>query len=295
MREITYSQDLVIDDPNLLATLCVFCEKVWLPADLIKTRNLIFALKRTLQNNQKLAPFAAQISDAMSRRYHEDILSTWEDKYTILFREGILERLHIDAFDREKVKDVQVFERTFKQLYGDMTTPRFAASLGYHLVRVHVPGLQLFDAGHPKKVVDVAGSVFHLQLPKITASPESILELRHRAHTSNIAQFWEMIEEHARYAEAQGEASLVRAEKIRNDFKQWNKDRWKFRGKSLYVGLLTTLAWYTWSASGAGLATLAAADWIGEVNQRWAQRKEKEGRSFKFITRVDAKLKKLGR
>ncbi len=33
IREITYSQGLVVEDPVLLATLCIFCGTVWLPYD----------------------------------------------------------------------------------------------------------------------------------------------------------------------------------------------------------------------------------------------------------------------
>jgi hypothetical protein len=112
-----------------------------------------------------------------------------------------------------------------------------------------------------------------------------------------------MIEKEATYAEAQNQTSLSRSEKIRSEFKQWNRDRFRFRGTTLGLGLLTTLAWYWWTpisgwtgvetalAVGAGLSVVP--QWLGDINARWVERNMKANKAFKFIGRVDRKIGQL--
>lgn len=295
MQELTYSQGLIIEDPTLLATLSIFCAKVWLPYahyahDLAHQSNLI--LERVPWEDWP--PRAQELIEAVRSDPWVDKIINWDEQYSPFFKEGVLQRLTRRPHEHhEPTRFVGHLSEVFGKMYGGPETLGVYAGLGlhYHLARTDNPGIELFDAGSRKKSVDLVGSLFYLQLPKISADPEKVLDLRSVARKSGVAEFWEMIDEHVHYAETRAELNPARAEKIRKEFKKWTKDRWKFRGKSLYVGLLTTLAWF--DSKFAPFASFAAADWIGEVNQWWAGRKQNEGKAFKFISRIDGRLKKL--
>ncbi len=165
--------------------------------------------------------------------------------------------------------------------------------LNYHLHRPDFRGTALFDSGPKRKEVDLAAAVFHLEFPKINGRLDAILELRQTAQKHGIGSFWEMIEEHSQFAEAKDEKSLARAERIRMDFKKWAEDLRQLRAKTEFLLLLTTLVWFDskWLIPAAA----ATMNWIGDANRIWIQSKERDGQAFRFLHRVDKKIKRLGR
>ena len=93
MREITYSQGLIIDDPSLLTTLAVFCKQVWLP--------------NTQPAEDVAAAFAATIAElgpeprieAIVKAIRSDDtparIQSWEQQHKLLFQENVIKRLSI--------------------------------------------------------------------------------------------------------------------------------------------------------------------------------------------------------
>ena len=290
MREITYSQGLIIEDPSLLSTLSVFCKKVWLPET--KTAEAV------------ADSFAAEIDasgpwergEAVVKAIRSDNtpvkVQTWELQHKLLFEEGVLNRLPRSFVPPGQQSHREDFsDKSIEEIFGANKPIYERLALRYHLTRADLPGLELFDCGEAKQRVDLAAAVFHLSLPQLNAEAEKIMELRHSAQHADIGQFWDMIEEQAAYGKADGKPALARAEKIRSDFKKWKDDFFKFRGALLGTGLLTTLCWY--SSAWAPLATFAAMAWLGEVNRWWVARKEQEHVAFKFINRIDSTFAKL--
>ena len=173
-------------------------------------------------------------------------------------------------------------------------------ALRFHFTRGDLPGLELFDSGTAKSDVDLVRSVFFLNLPKVAAEPKALLDLRAEAQAHGLPEFWEMIEDEYQYAQAQGQPNMARAEKIRTDFDKWNRDRFTIRGYSIGLGLVTTLAAYSWVPStgiaGAAEAILlgAAASslpaWFGDLNARWAGYNKAKNKAFKCMSRIDRKI-----
>jgi hypothetical protein len=291
MKVLTYSQGLLIDDPFLLSTLSVFCERVWLP----ETRTAEAVADSVEKEIAQSGPW--ELGEAISRGIRSDNtpekIEQWEQQYRQLFENGALKRLprssatlgqqhaHRHDFDDESIEEVLGTE---KPIYERL-------ALRYHLMRADLPGIELFDSSEAKERAELARAVFYLDLPKLNADPDRIWELREAAQRADIAQFWDMIEEQSAYGQSEGKPALVRAEKIRTEFKKWKDDFSKFRGALAGTGLLITLCWF--SSVFAPLATFSAAMWLGDVNRWWVARQEREHRAFKFIARIDRKLSRI--
>ena len=97
-----------------------------------------------------------------------------------------------------------------------------------------------------------------------------------------------MIDEQVKFADAKKETYIARAEKLREDFDKWAADHWKFRMTSLAVTGLTALCFA--HSMFTPIASIAACVWLGEVNQKWAQRKNLRNVAFKFINRFQGTL-----
>ena len=290
MREVTYSQGLLIEDPSLVATLAVFCKKIWLPE-----ANTAEAIASS---------FAAEIAasgpwprgEAIVKAIRSDDTPTrierWEWQHKHFFQADVINRLPRSFARAGKNTHREDFsEKSIEEVFGAKKPIYERLALRYHLTRADLPGTELFESGLTKRRVGLAAAVFYLQLPKINGDPERILEVREAAQKGDIGQFWQMIEEQAAYAEADGKPALARAEKIRSDFKKWKDDFFKSRGALLGSGLLATLCWY--SSQWAPLATFAAMASLGDINKWWVARQEKEHKAFKFINKIDSKLQKL--
>jgi hypothetical protein len=291
MREITYSQGLTIEDPALVTTMAVFCGKVWLPYDRVGD-----ALQDALADARPQASRALQTDPARDR------VQGWDAQYRDLFQAGVIERLPGPRHDSHQHR--HDFEgHSIEEIIGERKSLYERAALRFHFTRANLPGVELFNTGVPKSEVDLASSLFFLDLPKIATNVDHILELRAEAQNGDVVQFWQMIEEQARYAAAQNEHEVARAEKIRAEFAKWNEDRFKFRGTTLGLTLLATLAWYWWTpelgwvAAATGLSVGAAMSvvpqWLGDVNARWATRNMQARRAFKCISCVDRKIQEL--
>jgi len=291
MREVTYNQGLLIEDPSLVVTLAVFCKKIWLPE-----ANTAEAVADS---------FAAEIAasgpwprgEAIVKAIRSDDtparIQRWEEQHKHLFQGDVIKRLPRSFAPAEEHAHREDFsEKSIEEVFGAEKPLYERLALRYHLMRADLPGIELFESGAGKQRVDLAAAVFHLSLPKLNTDAQQVMELREAAQRADIGQFWDMIDEQAAYGEADGKPVLARAEKIRTEFKKWKDDYFKFRGVMLGTGLLTTLCWY--SSAWAPLATFAAMASLGEVNRWWVARKEKEQhRAFKFISRIDSKLDDL--
>src|SRR5271170_2167053 len=104
MRELTYSQGVVVDDPVLLATLCVFCDKIWLPYDRVGD-----AVQDVLTDARP------EVAEALRRDPTRNRIAGWEAQYADLFKDRALQRLpgpsqdthqHRNDFTDRSVEDV---------------------------------------------------------------------------------------------------------------------------------------------------------------------------------------------
>ena len=284
MREITYSQGVTISDSATLSTLAVFCDRVWLPS--IQPAEAVAEAFEAEVHSTGAWPKGEAIVKAIRS---DESVSKWEEQYRPLFEANVLRRLpqtpgspnehnHRGEFDGKSIDEV----------FGAGKSVYERIALRYHLLRTDLPGAEFFESGADAKSVDLAKAVFHIQLPKISADPDRILEVREAAQKSNIGQFWEMIDEQAMYAEAEGKSAINRAEKIRAEFKKWKDDFFKFRGVLAGAALLTTLCWY--SSTWTPLLAFAAMSSLGDVNRWWLTTREKEHKAFRFISKLDEKL-----
>lgn len=311
MRELCYSQGSIVHDNVLLCTICVFFKKVWLPNWEVLDQTLAFdkevyspLLEEFAKGRRKISELSHEeqaelraIALRVKGYYYREQIMEWETKYLALFKNGILERLAPVGTPVEMPGGFRLYRLPGgpgmdpSDIRRATKNPYDRDVLNYHLMRTDLPGIVLFDAGKTKKAIELAGALFHIDLPKITGSLDAVMELREVAQKKGIEQFWQMVEEHAEYALAQGQTDLARAEKIREEYKKWSQDLLQFRGKTLWLGLLTTLVWF--NSAFLIPVTVGAMNWIGEANRIWIQSKQKEGRAFQWMSRVDRKLKKL--
>jgi hypothetical protein len=298
--EITYSEDVVIKDETLLATLSIFCDKIYLPFP--PAEQYVKAL--ILQGGGIRNPLVQQrIKGIISHLNHQNaFINDWNMQHEILFKEGVLQYLppplviysevesllkdsgkYDSAYNRfrQQIKQINLAE---KDIYTVIT-------LTNHLWRIDLPGYEFFEGSRYASEIKLSRDIFFIELPKIMTDYRNILELRKVAKDAGISEFWAMIKEQTEYADANSESYLARAEKVRIEFKKWCNNRWNFRGKTLAVIGLVGLAFV--NSNYTPLATIAGADWIGELNRNWAQRKDIENKAFKFISRLHGKIQQL--
>ena len=176
--------------------------------------------------------------------------------------------------------------------------------LKFHLIRGTItPGIEFFDDGEAKARVDLAKSIFYIDLPKLTvASPQQILSFRHEAHRAGIADFWREIEEQSKWATGAGQSPVARGEKIRQDWEKWNRDRAWSRGAGVAAGALTTFVVWAWGPHGlesaaealaAGAALGFIPPWFTEWHARWIEYNSHRREAFKCISRVDKAIRKV--
>jgi hypothetical protein len=284
MREISYSQDLVINDPKLLATLCVFCEKVYLPYPGV-ARDIHTAA--TMSNTDELV-------QSIERQWENDpeknLSYDWRDQHQLLFTNGIIEFLPVHRHVEHRHRHLDDTEEARTQLYGDTRKRGITSNLAlnHHTIRDDLPGIDFFDGSLNAGAIELPKEFFSLGLPTLSGNDEQICELRDVAQQKGIKEFWEMVDEQVRLADAKKESYITRAETIRKDFDKWAADFWKFRGAGLGVLALTALCFV--NSTVTPFATIAACSWLGEVNQRWAQRKTLTHQAFKFINRFRGTL-----
>ena len=102
-----------------------------------------------------------------------------------------------------------------------------------------------------------------------------------------------MVEYHTKLADVSKEEYITRGAKIREEFEKWLSESMKFRGKGLAVAGLLSLCFV--SSYFAPLAGFATATWLGEVNKRGVEGKSSQDTAFRFISKVDGKIRKLGK
>jgi hypothetical protein len=283
MKEITCSQDLLIEDKNLLAALCIFGGKVWLPYNHC-AEDFVQAAAELPEEQQSVA--ASLAADPTRSR-----INKWEEEHRLLFKEGIVE--YLPAGGQAYTRRQGATDDLFYAAYGDVVKERGIITqlcLRFHFGR-ETAGLSFFEGAEDAGEVELARSIFRLEIPKISGDDDAICELRGQAQKRDIKQFWQMIEELEARATGSGENYVRRAEKIQMDFEKWAGDRWVFRGKSLATGGLILLCLY--NSNFWPLASLAGCSWIGDLNKAWAQRHDPKRKAFKFMARLHGKIKKL--
>jgi len=282
--EVTYSQDLIIRDQALLATLSIFCNKTYLPY-------------QGVANDLCIA--AAGIDDSIIEKVNASLavdsevaeVKAWMQEHDALFREGALEMLPVHRFREHRHRNLDNTNEKLDEMYPNLRRRGLFAglALNLHCIRDDLPGIELFESGHSGADIRLARSVFFVEVPKISAKDDELCDIRKAAQVSGLKDFWRMIEQQIGYAS--DESSVTRAEKIRKDFTEWQRDHWVFRGESIAVMGLVTLCFL--HIGFAPLASLAAAKWIGEANRRWAERKSITHNAFKFISTIDGKIQRL--
>lgn len=286
MRKITYSQDTVIKDSNLLAALAVFAETTYLPYPSV-------LLDLHTATTEAAPTLAEPIQATIDTDQEHQRIQAWAQEHRILFDEGALEFLPVHRFKVHKHRHLDDTDEKMEEVYGDMASRGTAARLvlQHHLIRDDLPGIELFDSGKTGGQVKLASEIFHLELPKVSGSTEKICELRAFAQKQDVVQFWEMVEYHTKLADVSNEEYITRGAKIREDFDKWLSENMKFRGKSLAVAGLISLCFL--NSSFTPLAGLATAAWLGEVNKWWVERKRSQDVSYRFISKVNGKVEKL--
>ena len=282
--EVTYSQDLIIRDPALLATLGVFCKRTYLPYHGVAED------VRLAASEADYTAMVENIDRELANDPEVEELERWKDQHALLLNEKILEFLPRQSSHQPSDHPA---DRNPGDIYPDFDQRgAFAKSaLGLHAIRADLPGTALFECDRSSGDVELAKEVMFIEAPKIQANDEEICQLRETAQRRGIEEFWQFIEQQATYANGVDESYIARAEKIRNDYSAWWNDNWLFRGKALGVLGLVTLCFA--SSAFAPFATFAGASWIGEVNHKWAQRKMLKNQAFKFISKVDGMISKF--
>ncbi|MGB8991660.1 MAG: hypothetical protein WCD80_06360 [Desulfobaccales bacterium] len=301
--EITYSEDIVIKNETLLATLSVFCDKIYLPYPHAAQDVKAYILRTGSAQFPSMQEIVKEIDSDPQKAF----IDNWNLQHAALFQEGVLQYLpppinflkpeYIkrehrlkDAGEYDSVRDNVIQRMNLMNLH---TTGIYTvASLTEHLWRDDLPGYEFFEGSHYSSQITLSKEIFFIELPEILTDYRNILELRKLAQNAGISEFWAMIKEQTEYANAIPESYLARAEKVRKEFKKWCDDRWRFRGKSLAViGGLVALAFV--NSNYIPLGIIAGAGWIGELNRNWAQRKDKANKAFKFISRLHGKIRQL--
>lgn len=284
--EITYSQDIVIRDSHLLAALGVFCEKIYLPYPKVLQDIQFAAAEADERKGQEVQATIDADPDHLR-------IQTWQDEHRLLFQENVLEFLPVHRFKEHKHRYVEDTDEKADEIYGDLPMRGLTGQLvlRHHLIRDDLPGIELFDSGRSAGEMKLAREIFHLELPRISANDEKICELRRFAQKKGVRQFWEMLKHHTELADASGEEYIEQGQKIREDFKKWLADWMRFRGKSLAVAGLLALCLV--NSHFAPLAGFATASWAGELNQKWVEWKTHQHKAFKFISKVDAKIRRI--
>lgn len=284
--KVTYSQDVIIEDERTLAALAVFCEKVYLP---------YHGVARDLQTAaHEVHDFlAADIDAALQNDQSWRLIEEWKKKHALLLSQGVVEFLPLHRFKEHRHRHIENTASVELDVYGDTKSRGLTAGLALrnHLIRDDLPGAEFFESGKSAGQVKLARSLFFFELPGFTATDEVLCELRKTAFKCGISDFWKMIDVQANYAGAAYEDYGERSEEIRKQYTKWWQDNLKFRGKSLAVLALSMLCFG--SSEFTPVTTLAAADWIGEVNLKWARRKSAENQAFKFISRLDGRIQHL--
>jgi hypothetical protein len=295
MRVLTYSQGLRIEDPGLVATLAIFCDKTWLPYERAGD-----AVQQVLAETGALTGALTALQNDPVR----DAVRQWDETHDALFKEQVFERLpgptavdhsaHRHDFDGKSIAEIVGAQRSIYE----------RLALRFHFTRGDLPGTEFFDSGTAVGDVDLARSVFFLDMPKLSVEPERILDLRADAQAHGLKEFWERIETEHRHAQTQGQPNSARAEKIRADFDKWNHERFNMRGYTAALGLVTTLAVYFWVpaaitggtaeavllGAAAGAAASSVPAWFGEMNARWATYNKSRNKAFNCISRIDRRL-----
>jgi len=286
--EITYSQDTIIEDLHLLAALVIFCEKIYLPYPKVLQDIRYAAAEVDQRYGQEVQATIDQDPDHLR-------IQTWQEEHQLLFRENVLDFLPVHRSKEHRHRHLEDTDEKTDELYGDLSKRGLTAQLvlRHHLIRDDLPGIELFESGRSVGEVKLAREIFHLELPRISASDEKMCELRLFAQGSDLRQFWEMLKYQTDLADASKEEYINRGEKIRKDFQKWLDDWMKFRGKSLAVTGLLALCFVNSSFAPLALAGPATATWIGELNRKWVERKSLQHKVFKFISKVDVKIRHI--
>ncbi len=292
MRVLTYSQGLRIEDPALLATLAIFCDKTWLPYQSVGD-----TMQKVLEEEGALPAALAALQEDPVR----DAIYAWDADYDDLFTEQIFERLPgPSAVDHAAHRD-EFSDKSVAEIVGGPRSIYERLALRFHFTRVDLPGTEMFDLGIAQSDVNLAQSVIFLNVPKLSQiEPKKILDLRADVQAHGLREFWEMIEHEYRLAQAQGQHDAARAEKIRADFDKWTSERRALMGVTVGLGVVTTLAAYFFgptgvAAPGEGILLGAAAStvpsWFGQLNAWRVGFNKDRNTAFKCMSRIDRKFR----
>jgi len=292
MKEITYSQDIVINDKDLLATLSIFCKKIYLPYPYVA--NDVYASALQVDHPQK-DEFLKHLEQLRENDPERDLSFRFRDNHPILFGNNIIEFLPVHRYKDHKHRHIDDTEEVENEMYGNLDHRGVSTKviLRHHIIRDDLPGTEFFEGKTQHGEIELARSIFHLELPKISGDDEKIFELRNLAQRKDINEFWERIEEQVEYADASNENYMARSEKIRKDFTKWTGENLKFRARGLVVGGLIGLCFV--NLHFVKPAAVVGAEWIGEANRRWIERKSLRTESFKFMSRIHGKIKKMSK
>lgn len=284
MKEITYSEDVIIRDPNLLATLAIFCGKIYLPYP-----NTAHDLHSVLADAD-IPAFEGFVKSFVDDP-EKDLTAQWKEKHALLFQEGILEFLPIHSDPRyHREHDAQVHLSRKGDTRKRSIVTHFI--LFHHLMRNDLPGLEFFEGGTGTETgaIELSQEIFAIELPSVSANDADICELRLMAQNEDVRQFWEMIEEQVKRSDGTREDYIARAEKICDEATRWRNDNWKFRmGGLVFTGLISLCFLNSVFLAPTGII---AYNWLSEANRRWAERKERENSAFRFVSRVRGAMKK---
>src|SRR5271157_4005910 len=113
MREISYSQDMVINDPHLLATLCVFCKTIYLPYP-----GVAHDVHTTTSETDD--PLAQTIEQAWENDPEKNLCRDWRQKHELLFSEGIVEFLPVHRYPehQHRHRHLDDTEEARAEVYG---------------------------------------------------------------------------------------------------------------------------------------------------------------------------------
>ena len=141
MRVVTYSQGLRIDEPTLVATLAIFCEKTWLPYE------------RVGDTMQKVLEEAEALPDAVAALREDTVrqdVRQWDAALDDLFKEQIFERLPGPSATNHAAHRHEFDGQSIREIVGAPKSIYERLALRFHFTRGDLPGIEMFELENGK-------------------------------------------------------------------------------------------------------------------------------------------------
>lgn len=204
MYEIAYNSDVIIDDPGMLGSLCVFYDRLMLPN---VASNHYIELRRESDESSSLEVSAVEVTLKWEHPKKGQIISgqdidDWESANSALFADGVIRRFDPPPSNTIKdflgLRDPELFELLLKSphvLTGKIDKSPYFTETTFYMIRqatlehflrddLNLPSIFLTrNLSDTRRIFTAleAKSVFSYVIPKISnLHPDQFLEVRQK-------------------------------------------------------------------------------------------------------------------